>query len=303
MTLRLVIFIALFALALPAAAQQPSLELFLPADTAGWRLAEQPQSFVGDELFRMIDGGAALYQEYGFDRAASAHYQDSAGRMVDAEIYAMSDAVAAYGMFGITAAAGDRVLSMGDEGEMGEYFLVFRKGRHVVTVSGQNTDRQTMDGVQLLGKEIEARIDSGSQTPGFITNFNGLVQEGTRPIYLRGVVAVGNFYIFAPQNVFNVHEGVTGERDSTRFFVFRYGSSEESARSLSAASQTLKANAKYSDFTSSADHFTATDRDGYVLRASSNGNTIVVVIGQDEDRNKKMEADLNATVKHEEKRR
>ncbi len=92
--MRLSVLTALCAIALPALAQRASLDSFLPADTSGWRSTEPPQSFVGDELFKMIDGGAALYQEYGFDRAASAHYQDSSWRSIDVEIYVMADAAA-----------------------------------------------------------------------------------------------------------------------------------------------------------------------------------------------------------------
>src|SRR5512141_1123623 len=175
--MRLEILVVLCAVSLPAFAQRASLDAFLPVDTADWRLVEKPQSFVGEELFKMIDGGAALYQEYGFDRAVSAHFQDGAGRTVDAEIYAMSDSAAAYGIFSITAASGEKQLALGDEGELGEYFLVFRKGRHVVTVSGQNSDKVTMDGVKFLGQAIEARIDSSSRAPQFVVQFNPLVAK------------------------------------------------------------------------------------------------------------------------------
>lgn len=295
--MRLSLFVALCTVALPALAQRSSPESFLPAGTAGWRLAESPQLFVGDELFRMIDGGAVLYHEYGFDRAASAHYQDSAGRMVDAEIYAMSDAGAAYGIFGITAAAGDSTLALGDEGEMGEYFLVFRKGRYVVTVSGQNSERPTLDGVRFIGQAIQARIDSSAPPPPIVQKFNPLVGKGSRPIYLRGAVAVGNFYIFAPQNVFNVREGVTGERDSTRFFVFRYASADKSAQILRAAGEALHKNEKYSRFETSSTGFQAIDRDGNLLRASVADKSIVIIIGRRADLSKEMEQEILEVLK------
>jgi hypothetical protein len=289
-------FLILGVLSFPALAQRATLDTFLPSDTAGWHLTEPPQSFVGDELFNMIDGGAALYQEYGFDRAISAKYENGAGGGVDVEVYAMSDSGSAYGIFGITAAAGERSLTLGDEGEMGEYFLVFRKGRHVVTVSGQNTEKRTMEGVKLIGQAVDARVDSGRNAPELVTRFTSLVSQGSRPIYLRGVIALGNFYIFAPQNVFNVREGVTGECDSVRFFVFRYPNPEESARSFDAAAGALHINNKYSRFQSSSDHFTAADRDGNLLLGSTVGNAIIVVIGRNDGVNKKLQAEVAQTL-------
>lgn len=295
--MRLVTFIALCTLSFPALAQRPSLEALLPPDTSGWHLTESPRVFVGDELFKMIDGGAVLYQEYGFDRAISGDYVDQQGRMVDVEVYAMSDLPAACGIFAITAASGEEKLALGDDGELGEYFLVFRKGRHMVTVSGQNSEKLTMDGVKLLGRAVEARIDSGGQAPAFIRQFSPLVRQGSRPVYLRGAIAVGNFYIFAPQNVFGVHEGITGERDSTRFFVFRYASMEESMSKFHIAAEALRTNAKYSHFESASKLFTATDRDGNLLRVSTVGNAIVVVIGKTEGTNRRLEAEVSVVVK------
>lgn len=287
--MRLEILVVLCAVSLPAFVQRASVDAFLPVDTADWRRVEKPQSFVGDELFKMIDGGAALYQEYGFDRAVSAHFQDGAGRTVDAEIYAMSDSAAAYGIFSITAASGEKQLALGDEGELGEYFLVFRKGRHVVTVSGQNSDKVTMDGVKLLGQAIEARIDSSSRAPQFVVQFNPLVAKDSRPIYLRGAIAVGNFYMFAPHNVFSIREGLTGDRDSTRFFVFRYPNAKESERTFHTATKALRSDEKYSAFKSSPTRFQTIDRDGNLLIASVADNSIVIIVGPRKDLNEKME--------------
>jgi len=292
----LILLIACCCFCTSAWAQPPLVGSLLPADTAGWHLSESPQLFVGDELFKMIDGGAALYQEYGFDRAISGKYEDHQGRGVDAEVYEMNDPEAACGILGITGASGEKMLQVGDEGEMGEYFLVFRKGRHVVTVSGQAADPATMDGVKSIGRAIETRIDSSSRTPPFIAQFNPLVTAGTRPVFLRGVIGVGNFYFFAPQNVFGVHEGITGERDSTRFFVFRYQNAKGSAQALHTAGKALRANDKYSRFQPASDSLTMADRDGNLLRATSVRNTIVVVIGRNESVVRKLEMDVKATL-------
>jgi hypothetical protein len=275
-------FLAVYCcLVAPVLAQRDSLDRLLPVATPGWRLSEAPRSFVGNDLFNMIDGGAALYQEYGFDRAVSGKYEDSTGRGIDVEIYAMTDSSAAYGIFGITAMAGEQRLPIGDDGQWGEYFLVFRKGRHVAVVSGQSSDTLTMDGVKMISRAIQERIASGSQAPPLVRRFDSFATKGSRPVFLRGVIGVGNFYMFAPQNVFNVREGITGERDSTRFFVFRYVDAEESIRNFHAAVEALTKNTKYSGVHCTGNRFEAIDRDGNLLRGSSTRDAIVVVVGRD----------------------
>jgi hypothetical protein len=259
----------------------------LPPNIGKWQLAEPPQSFVGDELFKMIDGGAALYQEYGFDRAASAEYRDSVGHFIQAEIYIMLDSAGADGIFGVTALAGLEKVDLGDEGILGEYFLIFRKGRSVVTVSGQTSDRQMMDGVKAVGRAIDKNIGPPCMGPVVSLQFSPLVAQGSRPVFLRGPISTGNFYIFSPRNIFNVREGVTGERDSTRFFVFRYASSEECGKSFSVATEELQADSKYSNFVldkPSASHeqrFACKDRDGNFLSVRTMGRFIIIIIGRD----------------------
>jgi hypothetical protein len=300
--MRLSVLVTLLVIALPALAQRSSPESLLPATTSGWRLEESPSVYVGDELFKMIDGGAALYQEYGFDRAASAHYQDSAGHSIEAEIYVMSDCASADGIFGIIAAAGVERISMGDEGELGEYFLVFRKGPHVVTVSGQNSDKPIIDGVKTVGRAIEKRIEKGCNAPVVSWQFTPLVTPGSRPVFLRGAIGIGNFYMFAPKNVFSVHEGVTGQRDSTRFFVFRYADSNESEKSLLASVEMLRAEPKYSTLmtdrkgTEQLQRFDLNDRDGNLLSAHRLDKFIVVVIGRSRDMVKAMEVDIDQNL-------
>ena len=301
-TMRLSVLAALLIFALPALAQRSSLDASLPPAASGWRLTEPPQTFIGDELFKMIDGGAALYQEYGFDRAASAHYQDSAGHSIGAEIYVMSDCPSADGIFGIIAAAGVEKISMGDEGALGEYFLVFRKGQHVVTVSGQNSDKPIIDGVKAVGRAIEKKIETGCHDPVVSWQFLPLVTPGSRPVFLRGVIGVGNFYMFAPKNVFGVHEGVTGQRDSTRFFVFRYADPNESKRSLLASVEMLQAEPKYSAFTldrmgtEQLQRFDFKDRDGNLLSAHVLSRFIIVVIGRSRDLVREMEGDIDKNL-------
>ena len=54
-------------------------DLYLPADNAaaGWAKDGAPQEFEGEDLYTYIDGGAEIYQEYGFRRVIVQDYEDA----------------------------------------------------------------------------------------------------------------------------------------------------------------------------------------------------------------------------------
>jgi hypothetical protein len=83
--------ILIILIAASAAARQASENLsgyLLSSDEiAGWKLNDTPQNYRGDELFLMINGGAATYHEYGFTQVLRAEYVDAGGKSINLEIY------------------------------------------------------------------------------------------------------------------------------------------------------------------------------------------------------------------------
>lgn len=72
----------------------------LPADgeVAGLRRDGSAERFRGAELYGHIDGGAELYLEFGFDEVTVQRYAGE-GAALEAELYRMSDADAALGVY------------------------------------------------------------------------------------------------------------------------------------------------------------------------------------------------------------
>jgi hypothetical protein len=75
-------------------------EDLLPADEVvpGWRRAEPPRVYSGSELYELIDGGAEIFFEHGFERVTVQKYALGADEIV-VDLYAMRDAAAALGIY------------------------------------------------------------------------------------------------------------------------------------------------------------------------------------------------------------
>jgi len=106
LTLMVVAIAALSVVVAPAAiaraepdARRGSEEL-LPVDEVvpGWRRAEPPRVYSGPELYELIDGGAEIFFEHGFERVTVQKYALGADEIV-IDLYAMRDAAAALGIY------------------------------------------------------------------------------------------------------------------------------------------------------------------------------------------------------------
>ena len=75
-------------------------EALLPADGAvpGWKRAEPARVYSGPELYELIDGGAEIFFEHGFERVTVQKYARGTDEIV-VDLYAMRDDDAALGVY------------------------------------------------------------------------------------------------------------------------------------------------------------------------------------------------------------
>ena len=58
----------------------------------GWRMEYEPEIYVGDSLFELINGGAEVYHRFGFVQALSTQYSEADGRSISLEVFEMGAA-------------------------------------------------------------------------------------------------------------------------------------------------------------------------------------------------------------------
>ncbi len=205
------------------------LRAYLPADGAapGWTRDGEPQEFEGEDLYTYIDGGAEIYQEYGFRRVVVQDYRNPRGKSVSLEIFEMDSAAAAYGMFTFKRSGKGRSPGLGDGGEIEAYYLNFWKGRFLVTLTGFDESAETVDGLAAIGRAVDPKLPDGGEAPGLVA---ALPAEGLRPgsvKYLRGLLGLANIYPFYTARGLGFTDAVRGLYDSEETLILLdYGSAE-----------------------------------------------------------------------------
>jgi hypothetical protein len=143
------------------------LSYLLPreSDLKGWTLDGEPQTAEGNRLFELINGGAEEYVKEGFSRAVIATYRNSEGKRINVDIYEMLSPESARGIHRKKAGDKGQRVSVGEEAAMEDYYLNFRKGLYQVSLSGYDTQRETLELLLRMARLVAERISVSPQRP------------------------------------------------------------------------------------------------------------------------------------------
>jgi hypothetical protein len=197
----------------PASAASEDIKLLVPAasDLQGWQKDGETQVFRGEDLYVYIDGGADIYQEYGFIAVAVQDYKDAGGKSLSLEVFQMKDTAAAFGMYTFKTSAGGKAVDLGGKGQLEDYYLNFWKGSYVITVTGFDEDGATIQGLQIIAGAVDARIRSVGKEPSLpaLLPEQGLNRQSIK--YIKGQIGLNNVYSSFPRRAFSFEEGVKGD--------------------------------------------------------------------------------------------
>lgn len=137
----------------------------LPSDKEldGWALLEAPRHAEGDGLFALINGGAELYLKLGFQRAVIADYANKSDQSVTLEIYEMDTPEAAAKLYEKKAGKEGESIFLGDTAVFNKYYLNFRQGKFLVTLTGSDTEKKSIDGLMAMARIVESKIKAGGK--------------------------------------------------------------------------------------------------------------------------------------------
>ena len=137
----------------------------LESDLKGWKLDGEAQTAEGIGLFELINGGAEEYVKEGFKRAVIATYRNNEGKLINLDIYEMLSPESAKRIHRKKAGNKGQKISVGEEAAIEDYYLNFRKGAYQVTLSGYDTQKETLEWLLQIGRLVAERISIPAGTP------------------------------------------------------------------------------------------------------------------------------------------
>lgn len=171
--------------------------LFPEDEVKPWSPQPPAMVYEKDRLFDFINGGAEIYYEYGFARAATMEYARG-GDSLTVDVFEMGDASAAFGIFSYERSPGQDVVAVGDGGVGGGEQVAFRQGGYYVKVNYYGSG----DGTAILEKFARA-VSDRIETIGTAFELPAAVKEGAvggMVLLVRGALALRNV-IFIPADI------------------------------------------------------------------------------------------------------
>jgi len=120
----------------------------------GWRMDDEPEIYVGDSLFELINGGAEVYHRFGFVQAVATQYSQADGRSISLEVFEMGDVEGARNIYADKTGGTGEPLEIGDDAAGEDYYLNFRSGPFLVTITGFDNDEHTTNGILKLAHAV-----------------------------------------------------------------------------------------------------------------------------------------------------
>jgi hypothetical protein len=257
--------------------QNQNILTYLPVtcEYAGWDQEDSARVFAGEELFALIDGGADIYLEYGFRQVATIKYLNNHENSITIEIYEMSDASAAYGMFSLNTGTRGKKIQIGNEGMLFDYYMMFWKNTFLVFLTGADTTDETKSHILAMAASVDQRLGAPGIKPALTACLpNSDLQSCT---YVRGNIGLSSFYTFDTKNIFAMKEGIIGSYPTHRLFIFAYASDKEAEAGYTNAHGIIKTSSRFSNLKDNPPRFTMTDQKASQLCVTHFNNLIVIV--------------------------
>jgi len=261
------------------------LRVYLPAGNAveGWAKDGEPQEYEGDDLYTYIDGGAEIYQEYGFRRVIVQDYKNAKGKSVSLEIFEMGSPAAAFGMFTFKRSGSGKTVNLGAGAELEAYYLNFWKGRFLVTLTGFDEAPETVDGLTAVAGIVDSKVREAGETPALVA---ALPEKGLRTgsvKYLKGLLGLNNIYPFYTARGLAFAEAVRGVYENgATLLILDYGTADARARAWIDLKGHLAGSDKFKVADSgSPDVFLALDGKGQTVAFAGSGPRLLVGLALD----------------------
>jgi hypothetical protein len=256
---------------------------FLPGagEVPGWTPKGEPLVYKGEDLFTYIDGGADIYNEYGFRRVIVQDYESASKKSLTLEVFEMADAAAAFGIFTFKSSSGGTEVSLGQGGRLEDYYLNFWKGPILVTVTGLDESPASREGVCHIAEATDRRIRLWGDKPGLAALFprEWAARGGLK--YLRGPLGLRNIHFVFARPAIHFNEGIAGWPAEGVLAVVLRGDSPTGAKTIfSDAQKVFSSNPPFSGYQTEDGRFDARDSKDYFIQGRVLDGNLALLISK-----------------------
>ena len=232
----------------------------------------------GADLHLVINGGAEIFYEYGFQQAVYQTYRYKGEHRINLEIYEMTDPSAAYGIYSFKTDTSGRSLDIGANGWWADYYLIFWKGPYLATIIGLDNSDETEVGILGLAHTIDQKISAQSSPPELLKRLpaHELLPNGIT--YFRGLLALYNLYPFDRKDIFKLNEGVHAIYKNHTVILLAYNNRADADTIYNEALAYLTENERFSPFAQMNDYSVIHGDKGNRLFLKIYGPYIIIVI-------------------------
>jgi hypothetical protein len=171
------------------------------------------------------------------------------------------------------------------EGRLEGYYLNFWKGNYLVTLTGFDEDKETVDGLKAVARTIEKKIPSAKDThrPDLVGTLPEKDRIAGSEKYFKGNLALYNSYPFSRQDVFSLREGVKGSYiQGHDIYVIRYTDTAQAKDRFEHAKKLFKADKRYKNCIFKDGFFLAEDERDTFIFIKIVKNCVVIVLGAED---------------------
>jgi hypothetical protein len=174
----------------------------LPREISGWTPSRDDQVFGRDDIFDYMDGGGEIYLAYDFRALLVREYTKPEAPAIVVEIYQMSSAGDAYGVFTHDTDGDDFDLGQGAVYAAG--LLRFWKDTVFIRIMADRETPEAKDAVMKLGGTIAAAIPQQGKKPALVglLSEDGLQTKSLR--YFHTQISLNAHHYLANVNILNL---------------------------------------------------------------------------------------------------
>lgn len=243
------------------------------------KLEGEPELYVGDDLFNLINGGAELYHELGFVEVLAIKVAVNQQVTSKVEVYDMGSSEAAWGIFSLTSTSDAQYLKLGDTARSGQGFMQAIKDRYMIYVYNDNMDKEWPGKIiSCIGENIETY----SQAPEILLKVNTLKAEDSKSIYFKGNLGLSSIYNFHYKDIFDYDEGAAIVGDKLISVAMKYSDKEKCHDKFMSSFVFFNERNKYHDQNMDGSAYYLKDRKERHLDFHWTGSYIIVFIYEED---------------------